>query len=110
MIVSRTLRRFSDRSCAVAAAALRGAGDAAHRLADRLAPVAPVAPPAPNPIAEHVVDAFAAAIPLPAAPLPHGDPAIDLANLITYQTALAEHAKRGEQFRALGALVAHVAR
>lgn len=110
MIISRTLRRFSDRSCAVAAAALRGAGDTAHRLADRLAPIAPVAAPAPHPIVEHVADAFAAAMPLPAAPPPHGDPAIDVANLVTYQTALAEHAKRSEQFRALAALVGHLAR
>lgn len=107
MIITRTLRRLSDRSSTVAAAMLRRAGDAAHRLADHLAPPAS---PAPNPIVEHLIDAFAAAIPLPAAPPRHGDTEIDVANLITYQTALAEHAKRAEQFRALAALVARLDR
>ena len=110
MIFSRTLRRLSERSRVAVAAALRAAGDVAHRAAERLATVRSAAPAAPDPIVEHVVGAFAAAMPLPAAPPPHGDPAIDVASLITYQTALAEHAKRGEQFRALAALVAHLAR
>ena len=107
MIIPRTLRPLSDRSSTVAAAMLRRAGDAAHRLADRLAPPAS---PAPSPIVEHLIDAFAAAIPLPAAPPRHGDAETDVANLITYQSALVEHAKRAEQFRALAALVAHLPR
>ena len=50
--------------------------------------------------------AFAALQPLPAAPSPVGSTETDVSNLITYQSALATHAKRDEQLRTIGALVA----
>ena len=50
--------------------------------------------------------AFAALQPLPAAPVALGKADDDVSNLITYQSALATHAKRDEQLRTLGALVA----
>lgn len=43
--------------------------------------------------------------PLPGAPTATGTAATDTQNLITYQTALAAHAKRVEQVRTLGSLV-----
>ena len=46
--------------------------------------------------------------PLPPAPLATGKPEDDVANLITYQGALATHAKRDEQLRTIGDLVAKV--
>lgn len=50
--------------------------------------------------------ALAAFQPLPAAPTAIGKADDDVSNLITYQAALANHAKRDEQLRTLGALVA----
>lgn len=50
--------------------------------------------------------AFAALQPLPAAPVVLGKVDDDLSNLITYQAALAVHAKRDEQLRTVGALIA----
>jgi hypothetical protein len=49
---------------------------------------------------------FAAIQPLPAAPTAQGEMGIDVDNLVTYQTALATHAKRDEQMRTLGGLLA----
>ena len=50
--------------------------------------------------------AFAALQPLPTAPNAIGRADDDVPNLITYQSALATHAKRDEQLRTIGALVA----
>ena len=90
-------------------------------------PSAPVMayPPAPYPTSSMVVpratrfadlstgevlalaaQAFAALQPLPAAPVVLGKVDDDLSNLITYQAALAVHAKRDEQLRTVGALIA----
>jgi hypothetical protein len=41
---------------------------------------------------------------LPAAPVATGEGRTDFANIIAYQTALAQHAKRDEQIRTAGAL------
>ncbi len=49
--------------------------------------------------------AFAALQPLPNAPSAIGKADDDAANLVTYQAALANHAKRDEQLRTLGALL-----
>ena len=50
--------------------------------------------------------AFAALQPLPAAPVALGKADDDVSNLITYQSALAIHAKRDEQLRTIGSLLA----
>ncbi|MBZ0238988.1 MAG: hypothetical protein K8M05_42145 [Deltaproteobacteria bacterium] len=50
--------------------------------------------------------AFAALQSLPASPNPVGDTETDVANLIAYQSALATHAKRDEQLRTVGSLLA----
>ncbi|HEX4454216.1 MAG TPA: hypothetical protein VH143_25310 [Kofleriaceae bacterium] len=52
-----------------------------------------------------VAQIFAAVMPLPAGPTATSDPATDVPNLITYQGALAQYAKRDEQIRTLGNLV-----
>ena len=49
---------------------------------------------------------FAALTSLPDAPVATADPATDVPNLITYQSSLASYAKRDEQIRTLGSLVA----
>ena len=49
--------------------------------------------------------AFAALQSLPSAPAPIGSTETDVANLITYQSALAQHAKRDEQLRTVGSLL-----
>lgn len=49
---------------------------------------------------------FAAVKSLPDAPDTTGSTETDVGNLVTYQKALAEHAKRDEQLRTLGNLVA----
>jgi hypothetical protein len=49
--------------------------------------------------------AFAAMQPLPGAPTASGHVDSDVSNLITYQSALALHAKRDEQLRTIGSLV-----
>lgn len=53
-----------------------------------------------------VASLFAALQTLPGAPSPTKDAATDAGNLILYQAALAQHAKRDEQVRTLGNLVA----
>ena len=45
---------------------------------------------------------------LPAAPTAQGDASTDVENLMTYQGALAEHAKRDERLRTLGTLLVRV--
>lgn len=56
-------------------------------------------------VLELAAQAFAALQSLPAAPAPVGATETDVANLITYQSALAQHAKRDEQLRTVGALL-----
>ncbi len=50
--------------------------------------------------------AFAALQALPSSPAPVGDVETDMSNLIAYQSALATHAKRDEQLRTVGSLLA----
>jgi hypothetical protein len=57
-------------------------------------------------VVEMVAQLFAAIQPLPAAPNATRDANTDSANIILYQSALAQHAKRDEQVRTLGGLVA----
>lgn len=57
-------------------------------------------------VVELAAKILAAIQPLPAAPVATGKAEDDVANLITYQGALAVHAKRDEQLRTLGDLVA----
>jgi hypothetical protein len=47
---------------------------------------------------------------LPSAPSAQGEAAVDVENLITYQSALWQHAKRDEQLRTLGGLLARILR
>ena len=54
------------------------------------------------------IQILAAITPLPAAPVAQGDPGVDVENLVTYQTALATHAKRDEQLRTLGNLLVRI--
>ena len=54
------------------------------------------------------IQLLAAIQPLPAAPVGQGEARIDLENLVTYQTALATHAKRDEQLRTLGNLLVRI--
>lgn len=58
---------------------------------------------------EIAAQAFAALQALPPPPNPSPETATNVQNLILYQTALAQHAKRDEQVRTLGALVAKLA-
>lgn len=53
-----------------------------------------------------VAQIFAALQPLPASPVATKDAGTDVGNLILYQGALAQHAKRDEQVRTLGGLIA----
>jgi hypothetical protein len=46
--------------------------------------------------------------PLPAAPTAQGDAGTDVENLVTYQSALWQHAKRDEQLRTLGNLLVRI--
>ena len=55
---------------------------------------------------EIVAQIFAALQALPAAPVATRNADTDVANHILYQAALAQHAKRDEQVRTIGALVA----
>lgn len=57
-------------------------------------------------ILEMVAMAFAALAPLPSSPTATRDTMTDVGNLILYQGALAQHAKRDEQIRTIGNLVA----
>lgn len=59
-------------------------------------------------IVDLVAQAFAALQSLPAAPAATKDAATDIGNLILFQSALALHAKRDEQVRTLGALIARL--
>ena len=84
-----------------------------------VAPMAPVAPmyPAQTPlsslfqrlttgqIVEMIAQVFAALQPLPAAPNATDNSRDNIDNLITYQSALAQHAKRDEQVRTVGAII-----
>ncbi|HTR55773.1 MAG TPA: hypothetical protein VMJ10_34085 [Kofleriaceae bacterium] len=57
-------------------------------------------------IVDMAAQVFAALMSLPDAPVATADPATDVPNLITYQSSLASYAKRDEQIRTLGSLVA----
>jgi len=57
-------------------------------------------------IIEMIAQGFAALQSLPGAPVGTRDLETDIANLVLYQGALASHAKRDEQVRTLGGLVA----
>lgn len=59
-------------------------------------------------IVDMVAQIFAALQSLPGAPVATRDVNTDVANLIMYQGALAQHAKRDEQVRTLGGLVARL--
>lgn len=56
-------------------------------------------------VVDLVAQIFAALMPLPAAPVATSDTGTDVGNLILYQGALAQYAKRDEQVRTLGNLV-----
>ncbi len=56
------------------------------------------------------VQLLAALLPLPAGPTAQGAAHVAVENLVTYQGALAHHAKRDEQMRTLGNLLARVLR
>jgi hypothetical protein len=58
---------------------------------------------------EIAAQVFAALQTLPPPPTPQRDTETNVANLILYQTALAQHAKRDEQVRTLGSLVSRLA-
>ena len=55
---------------------------------------------------ELVTQIFAALQPLPAAPVPTRNSDTDAGNLILFQDAVAKHAKRDEQVRTVGSLIA----
>jgi hypothetical protein len=55
---------------------------------------------------ELVTQIFAALQPLPAAPVPTRNSDTDAGNLILFQDAVAKHAKRDEQVRTVGNLIA----
>jgi hypothetical protein len=57
-------------------------------------------------IVEMIAQGFAALQSLPGAPVGTRDLETDIANLVLYQGALASHAKRDEQVRTLGSLIA----
>jgi hypothetical protein len=57
-------------------------------------------------VIDMVAQVFAVLQPLPAAPTALGDPTIDVGNSIKYQEALADYAKRDEQVRTIGNLIA----
>lgn len=54
------------------------------------------------------IQLLAAITPLPAAPVSQGDSSVDIDNLMTYQGALWQHAKRDEQLRTLGGLLVRI--
>ncbi len=56
-------------------------------------------------IVEMAAQALAALQPLPGAPTATSDVGTDVGNLILYQSAIAQHAKRDEQVRTLGSLI-----
>ena len=59
----------------------------------------------PGVVVDMVAQIFAALMPLPAAPVATSEVATDVQNLITYQQAIAQYAKRDEQVRTLGNLI-----
>ena len=59
-------------------------------------------------VVDMVAQLFAALQPLPGAPTATRDTTTDVGNLILFQGALAQHAKRDEQIRTLGGLVGKV--
>ncbi|MEJ7598486.1 MAG: hypothetical protein WKG01_11300 [Kofleriaceae bacterium] len=59
-------------------------------------------------IVDMIAQVWAALQSLPAAPVGTGEASTDVGNLILYQGALAQHAKRDEQVRTLGSLVARL--
>ena len=59
----------------------------------------------PGELVEVAAQILAAIQPLPAPPRASGQTELDVENLVTYQGALATHAKRDEQLRTLGSLV-----
>ena len=56
------------------------------------------------------IQALAAIQSLPAAPVAQGETSVDVENLIAYNGALWQHAKRDEQLRTLGGLLARILR
>lgn len=54
------------------------------------------------------IQLLAAILPLPAAPVAQGESITDIENMVTYQGALASHAKRDEQFRTVGNLLVRI--
>jgi hypothetical protein len=54
------------------------------------------------------IQILAALMPLPVAPVAQGEAGVDVENLVTYQTALATHAKRDEQLRTAGTLLVRI--
>lgn len=54
---------------------------------------------------EMAAQVLAAVQPLPAAPVATAETQKDVGNLVLYQTAIAQHAKRDEQLRTLGSLI-----
>jgi hypothetical protein len=59
-------------------------------------------------VIEMVAQLFAALQALPSAPVPTRSADTDAGNLILFQDALAKHAKRDEQVRTVGSLVARL--
>ncbi|MFN0246129.1 MAG: hypothetical protein ACKV2T_04425 [Kofleriaceae bacterium] len=60
-------------------------------------------------VIDAVVKGFAAMKSLPTAPAPTRDTPTDVANMVLYQNALADHAKFDERIRTLGDIVAKLA-
>lgn len=54
------------------------------------------------------IQLLTAITPLPAAPVAQGETSVDIDNLMTYQGALWQHAKRDEQLRTLGGLLVRI--
>jgi len=59
-------------------------------------------------IVDMIAQVWAALQSLPAGPVATGEAGTDVGNLILYQGALAQHAKRDEQVRTVGSLVARL--
>lgn len=56
-------------------------------------------------IVDIAAQVLAALAPLPAAPVATSDASTDVGNLILYQSAITQHAKRDEQLRTLGSVI-----
>lgn len=54
------------------------------------------------------IQLLTAIAPLPTAPVAQGETSVDVENLMTYQGALWQHAKRDEQLRTLGGLLVRI--